>query len=240
MALKKRSKLSKVDPQSIFGNKIVFKPREFNLSVKQQEILKCLLADETKIVFLSGFAGTSKTWLSVYAALNLVDRDSNKSIIYIRSLIESASRSLGYLPGTEGEKFSPYLIPLLDKCDEIIDSNSVKELTLANKISSSPVNFLRGQNFKNKIIVVDESQNLTKKEIITIISRMAEGSKMFILGDLMQSDLPKGLSGFKDFIDVFNNEESRDRGIFNFNFGKEDIVRSKLLSFIMDKIETIL
>lgn len=239
MALKKRTKLSKVDPQSVFGGKITFKPREFNLSERQQEVLKCLLDDKTKIVFLSGYAGTSKTWLSVYAALHLMDRDFSKDIIYIRSLIESASRSLGFLPGSEEEKFSPYLIPLLDKCDEIIDDGSTKSLMAANKISSSPVNFLRGQNFRNKIILVDESQNLNLKELTTIISRLAEGSKMFILGDLMQSDLPKNTSGFGDFINAFNNEESREHGIFNFSFGKEDIVRSKMLKFIIEKIESI-
>lgn len=239
MAPKKRTKLAKVDAQSIIGSRIEFKQREFNLSEKQQQILKCLLDEKTKIVFLSGVAGTSKTWLSVYAALNLLDRDFSKDIIYIRSLIESASKSLGYLPGSEEEKFSPFLIPLLDKCDEIISDNCSKQLIAANKISSSPINFLRGQNFRNKIILVDESQNISRKEMVTIISRMAEGSKMFILGDLMQTDLPEGTSGLADFIKIFDNEESRENGIFNFSFGKEDIVRSKLLRFIVEKIEQL-
>jgi predicted ribonuclease YlaK len=239
MAIKKRTKLAKVDTQSIIGSRIDFKKREFNFTEKQQEILKCLLHDDTKIVFLSGYAGTSKTWLSVYAALHLIDRDFSRDIIYIRSLIESASKSLGYLPGSEEEKFSPFLIPLLDKCDEIINDACSKQLIAADKISSSPINFLRGQNFRNKIILVDEAQNISRKELITIISRMAEGSKMFILGDLMQTDLPDGVSGLADFIKVFDNEESRANGIFNFSFGKEDIVRSKLLRFILEKIEQI-
>ena len=90
---------------------IKFKERKFKFTEKQQQLLRILLADETKIVFIAGPAGTSKTFMAVYAALNLVNHNE-KDIIYIRTIAESGEKSLGSLPGTVGEKFQPYLLPL--------------------------------------------------------------------------------------------------------------------------------
>lgn len=238
MALKKRPKLSKIDPQSILGGRISFKERKFKLSEKQQSVLSCLMDDKTRMVFVSGVAGSSKTWISVYAALNLLNRDYNYNIIYLRSIIESASKSLGYLPGSSEEKFSPFMIPLLEKCDEILDEESVKQLVASEKIVSMPINFLRGVDWKNKIVIVDESQNMTLSELRTILTRVGEGTKIFIVGDERQSDI-NGKSGFVDFIRAFDDEECRENGIFNFKFTEEDIVRSEILKLIVRKMETI-
>ncbi len=238
MALKKRTKLSKVDPQSVFGSKIAFKPREFNLSEKQQEILKCMLDEKTKIVFLYGPAGTSKTFLSVYAALHLLNNNYGMDIIYVRSLVESASRSLGYLPGREDEKFQPFMLPLTEKLEEIVEDNCSKQLLASEKVKAIPINFLRGASFKNKIILTDEFQNNSHKENCTILTRIGENTKYFIMGDLMQSDI-NGKSGAKDYITAFNNPESREKGIFCFEFTKDDIVRSEILKFLVEKIESI-
>lgn len=238
MPPKKRAKMSKVDTQSILGGRIEFKNREFNFSDKQQQVLEKLLDPNTKIVFLSGCAGTSKTYMAIYAALHLLDRDYAKDIIYIRSLVESASRSLGYLPGDQEEKFSPFMMPLLDKCEEIISENSTKELTASNKLSSIPINFLRGASWRNKVVAVDEAQNLTHKELTTVLTRIGVNTKVFVMGDQLQSDI-NGKSGFADFIKAFDNPESVENGIHHFHFGKEDIFRSEILKFIVEKIEGI-
>lgn len=220
------------------SNQLDFKEREFNFSEKQQKILDCLLDEKTKIVFLSGLAGTSKTYMAVYAALHLLNGDFGKDIVYIRSLVESASRSLGYLPGMAEEKFQPFMLPLMEKMEEIIEDHCSKQLLSSEKVIAIPVNFLRGASFKNKIVIVDEFQNMQKSEATTVISRIGDGTKYFILGDPMQSDI-NGKSAMVPFIDAFNNQESLDNGIFCFNFGKEDIVRSEILKFIMGKIEGI-
>ena len=239
MAIKKRTKLAKVDTQSIIGSRIDFKKREFGFTEKQQQILKCLLNDETKVVFLSGPAGTSKSYIAIYAALHLLDRDYTKDIIYIRSIIESASRSLGSLPGTEDEKCSPFMMPLIDKCEEILEDASTKQLTQAEKLKSIPINFLRGASWKNKIAILDESQNCQTSELLTVLSRIGERTKVIILGDADQSDLPHGKSGFNSYLKAFDSPECVEKGIFCFHFDKSDIVRSEILKFLLERIETI-
>ena len=239
MAAKRKNKMVNVEFVPKLSGQLDFKPREFNFSEKQQKILDCLLDDETKIVFLSGLAGTSKTYMAVYAALHLLNRDyNNKNIVYIRSLVESASRSLGYLPGMAEEKFQPFMLPLMEKLEEIVEEHCSKQLMSSEKVAAIPVNFLRGASFKNKIVIVDEFQNVQKSEATTIISRIGDGTKYFIIGDPMQSDI-NGKRAMNSFIKAFDNTESREKGIFCFQFEKEDIVRSEILKFIMEKIEGI-
>ena len=103
-------------------------------------------------------------------------------------------------------------------------------------INALPVNYLRGANWIDKIIIADESQNFTFKELTTLITRIGRNTKLFICGDPMQSDI-NGKSGFDRMSDIFNNKESADNGIHCFDFTKEDILRSEILKFIVGKIE---
>jgi len=104
-------------------------------------------------------------------------------------------------------------------------------------INALPVNYLRGANWIDRIIIADESQNFTFKELTTLITRIGRNTKLFICGDPMQSDI-NGKSGFDRMSDIFNNQESADNGIHCFDFTKEDILRSEILKFIVEKIET--
>lgn len=214
-----------------------FKERKFKFSEKQQQLLKILLSDDSKIVFIAGPAGTSKTFMAVYAALNLINHNE-KDIVYIRTIAESGEKSLGSLPGTVGEKFQPYLLPLEDKIQEIIEHTDAHRLKEDGRISATPINFLRGSTLTDKIIIADEVQNFTAKEITTLITRIGEGSKIFLCGDFMQSDI-KSKNGFFDFYNLFSDEESASRGIFSFEFTEEDIKRSEILKFVVKKINTL-
>lgn len=216
---------------------IKFKERKFKFTEKQQQLLKILLADETKIVFIAGPAGTSKTFMAVYAALNPID-NNEKDIIYIRTIAESGEKSLGSLPGTVGEKFQPYLLPLEDKIQEMIEATDAHRLRDDGRISASPVNFLRGSTLRDKIVIADEVQNFTFREITTLLTRIGEGSKIFLCGDFMQSDI-KGKNGFHDFYNLFADEDSAQHGVFSFEFSEEDIKRSEILKFIVKKIRSI-
>tara|TARA_A200000159_G_scaffold143004_1_gene146925 strand:- start:361 stop:675 length:315 start_codon:yes stop_codon:yes gene_type:complete len=100
-----------------------------------------------------------------------------------------------------------------------------------------PINFLRGANWINKVVVADESQNFTFKELVTMVTRLGENSKLFICGDLMQSDI-NGKSGLKPMIDLFDDEESKERGIYCFRFTENDIMRSEILKFIIQKLKS--
>ena len=216
---------------------IKFKERKFKFTEKQQQLLKILLADETKIVFIAGPAGTSKTFMAVYGALNLID-NNEKDIVYVRTIAESGEKSLGSLPGTVGEKFQPYLLPLEDKIQEMIEATDAHRLRDDGRISASPVNFLRGSTLRDKIVIADEVQNFTFREITTLLTRIGEGSKIFLCGDFMQSDI-KGKNGFYDFYNLFADEDSAQHGVFSFEFSEEDIKRSEILKFIVKKIRSI-
>lgn len=217
--------------------KIEFKQRKFKFSEKQKQLLEVCLNPETKAVFITGPAGSSKTYMAVYAALNLLATNREWDMTYIRSIAESADRGIGSLPGTVDEKFMPFLIPLEDKMEEIITAPTMVNLRKEQIINMLPVNFVRGANWTNKVVICDEAQNFSKKELITLITRIGEQSKLFICGDLMQSDIR--FSGFNDFINLFDDEESRARGIHVFQFGKEDIYRSEILKFIVEKLEQL-
>jgi len=215
---------------------IKFKERKFKFTDKQQELLKILLEEETKIVFIAGPAGTSKTFMAVYAALNLINHNE-KDIVYIRTIAESADKSIGSLPGSVAEKFQPYLLPLEDKVQEIIDPVDANRLRDDGRISATPINFLRGSTLSEKIIIADEVQNFSAKEITTLITRIGEGSKIFLCGDFMQPDI-KTQNGFLDFYNLFSDEDSQKNGIYTFEFTEEDIKRSAILKFIIKKINS--
>ena len=207
------------------------------LDEKQLSFLELSLAEKTKVMFVNGPAGTSKTYMSVYSALRHLSADEELDLIYVRTVIESADKGLGALPGDLEEKFNPYMVPLMDKLDEMLPQNTTIKSDLLEKqrISAFPVNFLRGASWKDKIIVADEAQNFTFKELTTLITRIGENTRLFICGDSMQSDI-NGKSGFEQMCRIFNDQESKDKGIEYFQFNEEDIKRSQILKFIISKI----
>jgi phosphate starvation-inducible protein PhoH len=131
---------------------------------------------------------------------------------------------------------APYLAPLIDKLVELLPKSDIDALKKENRISSIPVGFLRGLNWNAKVVIADEAQNMTFKELFTLITRTGEFSKMFILGDPDQSDI-NGKSGFIKMISYFDDEESRANGIQVFRFTDDDIVRSGLVQFIIKKVK---
>jgi phosphate starvation-inducible PhoH-like protein len=208
------------------------------LDEKQLSFLEKSLSEDTKVMIIAGPAGTSKTYMSVYSAMRLLSADTKKDLIYIRTVIESADKGMGALPGDLDEKFNPYILPLLDKLEEVLPKNSTLKRDLLDKgrVSALPVNFLRGASWNNKIIVADEAQNFSFKELTTLITRIGENCTLFICGDPMQSDI-NGKSGFGDLINIFNDDESQQKGIHSFFFNHSDIKRSKILKFIIQKIQ---
>ena len=205
---------------------------------KQKAFIELATHKDTRVIFLSGPAGTSKTALAVYCALALMNLKKASELIYVRSIVESASNTLGSLPGEAHDKFKPFAMPLVDELEEFLTSGDIKKLFLDERIKPIPVNYLRGASYNANCIIIDEAQNLNNKELITAITRIGKFSKFFVLGDPMQTDLKHSeQSGFKPMFDIFNDEESQKQGIFCVQFGKEDIMRSELLKFIVEKLE---
>lgn len=206
------------------------------LTEKQKDFLRLALSPTTKIMFISGPAGSTKTYMAIYSALRWLASDNELDLLYVRTIIESAEKNMGSLPGNADEKLDPYLRPLYDKLDEMLRSQDQESLRRSNRVLATPVNYLRGANWTNKIVVADEAQNFTAKELITLITRLGEDSRLFICGDFLQSDI-NGKTGFRDIANLFNDKESRDRGIEYFAFNTDDILRSSLLKFIINKLE---
>lgn len=207
----------------------------FIFSEKQKEFIKLALDKNTKIIFVSGPAGSAKSYLSIYAALTLLNEHRVSDLIYVRSIVESASSKIGYLPGELESKISPYMEVLYDKMAELLSKNEIDMLLKENRVNTIPISFLRGLNWNAKVIIGDEAQNMTTHELITLITRVGEYSKMFILGDGMQSDI-NGKSGFLGLISKFDDDESKSQGIHVFKLTEEDIVRSKLVKYIVNKL----
>jgi len=207
--------------------------RNYNLTDKQKSFAQVAFDKNTKIIFINGPAGSSKTFLAVYCALHIMNMNPRSELKYIRTIAESGERALGSLPGTVDEKFNPFMMPLYDKLDELLPLNQSKYLETNGFIEALPINFLRGATWNDKLIIADESQNYSSKELVTLLTRIGENTKMFICGDAMQSDIGNK-SGFMRVYDLFNNKESEEKGIFCFQFDEEDIMRSEILKYIVN------
>ena len=218
------------------NHKIQFKERKFKFTQNQVDFLKTALDQETKLMFLAGPAGTAKTYMAVYSALQAAMTSGlEKDILYVRSIAESSQRGLGSLPGSIDEKFSVFAGPFYDKLDEMLSTSDIKLLREKRMFECMPVNFVRGANWNDRVVIIDEAQNFTYNELMTVLTRIGENSKIIICGDMMQSDIRD--SGFNKIFEAFDDEESKQRGVHCTRFGVEDIKRSEILKFIVSKLE---
>lgn len=212
--------------------------RGLDWTEKQKAFIELATHKDTKIVFLSGPAGTAKSVLAVYCSLLLLNQKKVSDLMYIRTIVESASISLGSLPGDVHDKVSVHTAVLSDKLEELLPTGDIKKLLADERVKGMPVNYLRGASYNAKAVILDEFQNATFTEITTALTRIGKFTKYFVLGDPMQTDLRhKEQSGFKPMFDIFNTEQSRAEGIYCVEFGKEDIMRSEILKFIVEQIE---
>ena len=212
------------------------KLKKVSLTDKQLALLKIIFDNDSKIIFISGPAGTSKTYVAIYGALQLYNMNNERGITYVRTIAESGEKSLGALPGEMAEKINPYMMPMNEKLDELLIPGQASIVKEKEIIKGMPINYLRGASWRDEIVIADESQNFTFKELTTLMTRLGEGSKLLICGDPMQSDI-NGRSGFADMYSLFNDAESKEQGIHTFYFGPEDIKRSEILKYVISKIQ---
>ncbi|MES2094490.1 MAG: PhoH family protein [Actinomycetota bacterium] len=185
--------------------------------------------DENTIVFGIGPAGTGKTYLAMAKAVQSLQRKEVERIILTRPAVEAGER-LGYLPGTLTEKIDPYLRPLYDALNEMMDPELVPRLLAAGTIEVAPLAYMRGRTLNNAFIVLDEAQNTTPEQMKMFLTRLGHGSKMVITGDITQVDLPLGSSGLRLVTRVLD-------GIDEIHFARltsEDVVRHNLVGRIVD------
>ena len=218
--------------------KLDLKIKDLAWTEKQQELIRTALNKDSRIVFVKGKAGTSKTIISTYCALQLLNQGKVSDIIFVRAAVESADSKLGYLPGDMDSKIKYYNLPFVDKLEELLSKTEINSLHEQEKVQGFPVNFARGMHWADKAIIVDEAQNLTRNELKTLITRLGNFSRMYILSDPEQSDLPANKQGGVEyFSNLFGDEESKRNGIHTFEFDVEDIMRSGLCKFVVKRMD---
>ena len=210
--------------------------QKFKLTDTHKSLVELGYRDKTKILFVDGPAGTAKTYCASLLALNLLKGHRMQEVVYIRSIVESASKSMGSLPGEVDDKFLPWTLPLMEKMNELLEPSSTNNLFEKGIIKAIPVNYVRGLTFIDSVVIVDEAQNLTFSELTTILTRFGENTKMLVIGDAQQSDI-NGKSGFKNMYNCFNDRDSEDNGVYCFKLTEKDITRSEILSFLVKKIQ---
>lgn len=223
---------------SFKDDELKFKLEYPNFTKKQADFHKIASSDECKLIIVDGPAGSGKTYLSMYCALKMIKQGKVEDLLYLRSAVESSDNKLGFLPGSIDDKLAAYTTPLEEKLEEFLSISAIKKLRAAKRVISMPINYLRGVSWKNRVILLDETQNLSTREIKTFMTRIGENCKVFVLGDHTQSDIGSK-TGFKKVFDIFDDEESKASGIYTFKFGYEDIMRSELCKFISQKFDKV-
>jgi len=213
--------------------------KELPWTEKQKYIINIFLDKDTKILFMKGVAGTSKTMLAMYLGLQLLNLRKVSDLVLVRSAVESSDSKLGYLPGSMSDKVSYYMAPFRDKLEELLSQSEISKLEKDNRLTICPINFARGLHFSVKFICADELQNMSVREIFTLLSRIGQYSKVILCGDPDQSDLPYGKSGFQEVYDLFNAQDSKDVGIHCVELDEDDIVRSEICKFVNKKFKQL-
>jgi phosphate starvation-inducible PhoH-like protein len=183
-----------------------------------------------EMVFGIGPAGTGKTFLAVAQAVAMLQAGSVDRIVLSRPAVEAGER-LGFLPGDLKEKVDPYLRPLYDSLNDLMPGDQLAKRMTTGEIEVAPLAFMRGRTLKHAFVILDEAQNTTAVQMKMFLTRMGEGTRMVIAGDLSQIDLPGGTrSGLRDALDTLEGLP----GIGVCRFDKRDVVRHPLVARIVD------
>ncbi len=200
-------------------------------SENQQKLIDAYEKDD--MIFVTGPAGTGKTYLSIALAVKALKEKSAKKIILSRPAVE-AGEKLGFLPGDMKEKIDPYLQPLYDALQDMIPAVKLQDLMEKNVIQIAPLAFMRGRTLNDAVVILDEAQNTTPAQIRMFLTRMGWNTKMIITGDMTQIDLSGSqTSGLVQALRILKEV----KGISFVELNKKDIVRHKLVTRIVDAYE---
>ncbi|MEV8180866.1 PhoH family protein [Specibacter sp. NPDC078692] len=185
--------------------------------------------DRNTVVFGIGPAGTGKTYLAMAKAVQALQHKEVSRIILTRPAVEAGER-LGFLPGTLYDKIDPYLRPLYDALNEMLDPETVPRLMAAGTIEVAPLAYMRGRTLNDAFIILDEAQNTTPEQMKMFLTRLGFGSKIVVTGDITQVDLPSGTkSGLRVVKEILQDVDDIDFAILD----ATDVVRHRLVGAIV-------
>ena len=187
---------------------------------------------ENDIVFCAGPAGSGKTVIAAGLGLQMLLAGKYQKIVVLRPAIEACHERIGFLPGSADEKLQPWTAPVFDNMEVFLKRAVIKDLVIDGKIETVPLGFVRGRSFNNAFIVVDESQNLSVKQTLLVLTRLGQDSKMIFNGDLTQSDLSES-NGLADSFDRLQDI----KGIGFVSLDASDIVRHRLIGQIIERYQ---
>jgi phosphate starvation-inducible PhoH-like protein len=201
-------------------------------TLKQEEYIDLLTNPKKLIIFATGPAGTGKTMLAVLAAIKAYKEGQISKIIITRPAVGVEEESHGFLPGDLNAKMEPWTRPIMDVIGEYYTQKEIAYMLAEQKIEISPLAYMRGRNFKRSFIVFDEAQNATTNQMKMVLTRLAEGSKLVVTGDLHQMDRKFNAdNGLRDFIERLTKTGSSS--IANVNFARKDIQRHPVVAEVL-------
>jgi phosphate starvation-inducible PhoH-like protein len=193
----------------------------------QLKYIETMLAND--LTFCIGPAGTGKTYLAVAIAVSMLKKKQIRRIVLARPAVE-AGEKLGFLPGDLQAKVNPYLRPLFDAIEDMMDFAQMRKFIDLDIIEIIPLAFMRGRTLNEAAIICDEAQNTSAMQMLMVLTRLGHGSKMIITGDITQTDLEPGQkSGMVEAIEILR----RIKGIGYVELSQRDIVRHKLVQNIV-------
>jgi len=208
---------------SVYSHKKVIEPT----TKGQLKYIETMLAND--LTFCIGPAGTGKTYLAVAIAVSMLRKKQIRRIVLARPAVE-AGEKLGFLPGDLQAKVNPYLRPLFDALEDMMDFTQMKKFVELDIIEIIPLAFMRGRTLNEAVIICDEAQNTSALQMLMVLTRLGNGSKMIITGDITQIDLEPGQkSGMIEAIETLR----RIKGIGYVELNQKDIVRHRLVQNIV-------
>lgn len=199
-------------------------------NVAQEDYVDTLLDDSKHVVFAMGPAGCGKTLLATQYAIQALQAGDFTKIIITRPAV-SVDEQHGFLPGTLVEKMAPWVLPIMDVFKEHYTPAQVEKMVLDEVIEIAPLAYMRGRTFKNSIILFDEAQNATPNQMKMVLTRIGEGARMIITGDLKQFDRGFEANGLKDFVERLEARGSDAIAVCNFEAG--DVERHPVIEEIL-------
>lgn len=222
----------KQTPSKVLGAGAVITPAKTVRAKTQGQKNYLEAIDQNTITFGIGPAGTGKTYLAVAKAVNALYAKQISRIILTRPAVEAGER-LGFLPGTLSEKIDPYLRPLFDALQEMLEPEILTKLMESSVIEVAPLAYMRGRTLNDSFIILDEAQNTTGEQMKMFLTRLGFNSKMVVTGDTTQVDLPGGKSGLSIATSILGDVG----GLGIERLTSKDVVRHELVTRIVDAYE---